>query len=233
MASSFDTTLASLGINRTGSAATAQAQPASKLDTLTSSDFIKLLTAQLQNQDPTSPVDATQQLSQLAQFSTVSGISDVNTTLKSIQDQLTASSSKSSTSDALSYVGHNVLVPGDTAYPRTSGGLSGAVELAGDATDVRVTIESTDGQVLRTQSLGAQSKGTVNFDWDGLTNDGTDAGAGPFKLVVTANNSGSAVDAQPLVWAPVNSVSLPATGAPILSLPGLGQVPTTDVRQIG
>jgi flagellar basal-body rod modification protein FlgD len=231
MASSFDSTLASLGINRSNAAP--QVQSASKLDTLTSTDFIKLLTAQLNNQDPTNPVDATQQLSQLAQFSTVTGISEMNTTLQAIKDQLSAKSSTTSAADALSYVGHNVLVPGDTAYPRTSGGIAGAVELGGDASDVRVTIESADGQVLKTMALGAHTQGTVNFDWNGLTDAGTDAGSGPFKVIATANADGKSVTTQPLVWAPVSSVSMPATGAPVLSLPGLGQVSTTDVRQVG
>lgn len=231
MASSFDSTLAGLGINRTGSK-TPTVQSASKLDTLTSSDFIKLLTAQLQNQDPTSPVDATQQLTQLAQFSQVSGISEINTTLKAIQDQLTKSGS-TSTADALAYVGHNVLVPGDTAYPRTSGGLAGAIELGDAASKVQVTIESQDGQVLKVQQLGAQPKGTVNFDWDGKTASGGDAGSGPFKILVNAVSDGKAVTAQSLVWAPVNSVSLPSTGGPVLSLPGLDPVAASDVREVG
>ncbi|MFX4865147.1 flagellar hook capping FlgD N-terminal domain-containing protein, partial [Acinetobacter baumannii] len=71
-------------------------QSATNANNLTSSDFIKLLTAQLQNQDPTSPVDATQQLTQLAQFSQVSGISEINTTLKAIQDQLSSQGGKTS-----------------------------------------------------------------------------------------------------------------------------------------
>lgn len=232
MATAFDTTLSNLGINRAGST-TPQVQTASQADQLSSSDFIKLLTAQLQNQDPTSPVDATQQLTQLAQFSQVSGISEINTTLKSIQDQLSAKNGTTTTSDALAYVGHNVLVPGDTAYPRTSGGLAGAIELGGDASNVSLAIETPDGQVLKTQSLGAQAKGTVNFDWDGLTASGADAGSGPFKVVVTANSDGKAVSAQPLIWAPVSSVSLPTTGGPVLSLPGVGQVNASDVREVG
>ncbi len=231
MATSFDSTLASLGINRTNAAP--KVQSASATDNLTSTDFIKLLTAQLNNQDPTAPVDATQQLTQLAQFSQVTGISEINTTLKAIQDQLSAKGSTTSPADALSYVGHNVLVPGDTAYPRTSGGLAGAIELQGDASDVNVAVESADGQVLKSIALGPQSAGTVNFDWNGLTNAGADAGSGPFKIVVTANNAGKAVAAQSLVWAPVSSVSLPATGAPVLSLPGLGHVAATDVREVG
>ena len=70
-------------------------------------------------------------------------------------------------------------------------------------------------------------------DRDGTTDSGAAAGNGPFKIVVSANANGKAVTAQPLVWAPVNSVSLPANGAPVLSLPGLGTVPTSDVRQVG
>jgi flagellar basal-body rod modification protein FlgD len=227
MASSFDSTLASLNIGRTTT--TPNAITAAAADTLTQNDFIKLLTAQLKNQDPTEPVDATQQVTQLAQFSSVAGISEINTTLKAIQDKLAGGS----TSDALSYVGRTVLVPGNTAFPRTDGGLTGAVDLAGAATDLRVSIEGPNGAILKTLSLGAQAQGTATFDWDGTTNNGEPAGPGPFKISAVANNNGASVGTTPLVWAPVSSVSIPAKGAPILTLPGIGQIATTQVRQIG
>jgi len=227
MASSFDTTLSSLGIGRTNAAV--QVKTAAEADTLTQNDFLKLLTAQLKNQDPTEPVDTTQQLTQLAQFSSVAGISEINSTLKAIQEKLGAAT----TSDALSYVGRTVLTPGDTAFPRTDGGLTGAVELAGPASDVRVTVQGANGQVLKTLALGPQAQGTVTFDWDGTAQNGEPAGPGPFKISAIANNDGATVATTPLVWAPVSSVSIPATGAPILTLPGIGQVPTTQVRQIG
>lgn len=227
MATSFDTTLQNLGIGRTSTSPTVKS--AAQADKLTQNDFLKLLTAQLKNQDPTAPVDATQQLTQLAQFSTVSGISEMNTTLKSIQDKL----GSTSTSDALAYVGHNVLTEGTTAYPRQSGGIAGAVELAGDASDVRVSIQKSNGAVLKTLSLGAQSKGTIAFDWDGITDSGEAAGAGPYTLNVSANNKGATVGTTPLVWAPVTSVSLPTTGGPQFTLPGLGTIAASKVRQIG
>lgn len=227
MATSFDTTLQNLGINRTSSGP--KVITAAQSDTLTQNDFLKLLTAQLKNQDPTDPVDATQQLTQLAQFSSVAGISEINTTLKSIQDKL----SGGSTSDALSYVGRTVLAPGNTAFPRTDGGLTGAVELAGNASEVRVGISGPNGALLRTLSLGAQTKGTVNFDWDGNDENGQPAGTGPFTVTAFANNNGATVGTTPLVWAPVSSVSIPSSGSPILTLPGIGQIPTSQVRQIG
>lgn len=225
MASNFDSTLASLGIGRTNSGP--KVTTAAKADALTQNDFLKLLTAQLKNQDPTEPVDATQQLTQLAQFSSVAGISEMNTTLKSIQEKLGAISPN----DALAYAGRTVLVEGSTAYPRTGGGLDGAVELAGDASDVRVSIQSPTGAILRTLSLGNQPQGVARFDWDGRTDSGEPAGDGPFKIFTVANNKGAPVGATPLVWAPVSSVSLPTTGSPVLTLPGIGQVPIAKVRE--
>lgn len=229
MASNFDTALSNLGIGRAGSAAKPVVKTASQADNLTANDFLKLLTAQLKNQDPTDPVDATQQLTQLAQFSQVSGISEINTTLKSIQEKL----GQGSASDALAFVGRTVLTEGNIAYPRTGGGLAGAVELGADAGDVRVSITAPNGQVVKTLSLGAQPRGTANFEWDGTSESGAPAGDGPFTIRVAATRQGVPVTATPLVWAPVSAVSLPASGPARLTLPGIGTISASAVRQIG
>jgi flagellar basal-body rod modification protein FlgD len=227
--STFDSTLASLGIGRTGQSTATAATSAAATQTLGQSDFLTLMTAQLKNQDPFSPVDNTQMVAQMAQFSSVAGISQMNTTLSSIADKL----GSTSTSDALSYVGRTVLTAGSTAYGRTSGGIAGGVQLGGDASDVKVSIADANGQVLKTMSLGPQSAGTVDFDWDGTTDAGTDAGSGPFTVSAIAQNNGTTVSSQTLVWAPVAAVSLPSTGDPILTLPGIGQVPISAVQQVG
>jgi flagellar basal-body rod modification protein FlgD len=223
---SFDTTIAGLSsATATGNAALANtsAQP-----TLGQADFLKLMTAQLQNQDPFEPVDNTQMIAQMAQFSSLAGISEMSSTLKAIADKLGASS----TSEAVSYIGKTVLAAGDTAYGRTSGGLAGGVELGADATNVSVTIKSANGEVLKTVDLGAQEAGTLYFDWDGKTAAGEDAGTGPFSISVDAVSGADAVPATTLVWAPVQSVST-TTGKTVLTLPGIGEVPATDIRQIG
>ncbi len=226
MASSFDTTLSTLGITRSSTTTTTANAAASS--SLGQSDFLKLMTAQMQNQDPFNPVDNTQMVAQMAQISTTSGISEMNTTMKAIADKLGATS----TSEALGYVGKTVLTEGSTAYGRAAGGIAGSVELAAAATDVNVTISDANGAVLKTLSLGKQALGTTSYDWDGKDTAGADAGSGPFTVSVNAQNNGTTVGATSLVWAPVQSVST-TTGAAILTLPGLGEIPATAVRQIG
>lgn len=227
MTSTFDTTLASLGIKRTGSTTPNVSSASSQ--TLGQADFLKLMTAQMQNQDPFNPVDNTQMVAQMAQFSSLSGISDMASTLKTIAAKLTGTS----TTDAMSYVGKTVLTEGSTAFARTSGGIAGAVELDDNATDVTVTIQDANGATLKTMSLGQTNKGTAEFDWDGTMTNGQPAGAGPFKVIVNANNGGKAVTSRPLVWAPVTSVTDVSTGNPKLNVAGLGAIDISAVRQVG
>ena len=229
---SFDSTLAGLGINRYGSTAsttTTTTTTAAASQSMDQGDFLTLMTAQLKNQDPFEPVDNTQMVAQMAQFSSLAGITDMNSTLKAISDKLSGTSA----SDALAYVGRTVLTEGTTAYGRTAGGIAGAIELADDASEVNVSIQSADGQVLKTIQLGAHVKGTVDYEWDGKTADGADAGSGPFNIKVNAGTDGAEIASRSLVWAPVASVSMPSSGTPVLTLPGIGQVPITSVRQIG
>lgn len=226
-ASTFDSTLTNLGIANTGSANTAVATSAAS-QTLNQADFLTLMTAQLKNQDPFNPVDNTQMIAQMAQFSSVAGIAQMNTTLTGIATKLGATT----TTEATSYVGRTVLTAGDTAYARASGGIAGKVELGGDATDVDVTISDAGGNVLKTLSLGAQAKGTASYDWDGTTADGSVA-AGPFKVSVAARSGGTTVPSTGLVWAPVESVSVAAGSDPTLNVTGIGPVRIADVRSVG
>ena len=223
----FDTTLNNLGITRTNTAPVTTTAAASQ--SLGQSDFLTLMTAQLKNQDPFAPVDNTQMVAQMASFSQLSGITEMNATLSGIADKLGATS----TADALAYVGHNVLTEGSTAYGRTSGGIAGAIELDGDTTGLTVTISSADGQVLKNVDLGTQKKGTVQFDWDGKTDAGADAGAGPFTVTASASKNNAAVTSRTLVWAPVASVAIPASGAAQLTVAGIGTIPVTAVREVG
>lgn len=225
--SSLTSTLSGLGIPTTGSTGTGTTTK--NKSTLDQSDFLTLMTAQLKNQDPFNPVDNTQMIAQMAQMSSVTGIAQMNTTLSGIATKLGATSA----TDAMNYVGKTVLTQGSTAYARTTGGIAGAVELDGAATNVNVTITDAKGAVLKTVQLGAQSAGTTAYDWDGTTDAGASAGAGPFKVNVAADNNGATVTSRSLVWAPVESVSLPTGGDPTLTVTGLGSVKLTAIRSVG
>lgn len=234
--SDFDTTLTNLGIPRYNTSSTTSGTTLDTKDTsrlgktdMGVSDFLALMTAQLKNQDPFQPVDNSQMVAQMAQFSSLSGITEMSSTLKTIASQL----SGGSLNEAIGYVGKNVLVQGSTAYPRTTGGLAGAVALEKDATNVTVTIKDKDGNTLKTIEMGKETKGAVAWDWDGKTDDGKDAGEGPFNVSVTATDGTGNVKAYPLVWAPVTAVSMGSDGKPVLTLPGIGNVSTDAIWQVG
>jgi len=221
----FATTLAGLGVR---TAAGAQTTTANKTGTLGQADFLKLMTAQMKNQDPFNPTDNTQMIAQMAQFSSVAGIAEMNTTMKAIAARLNGTSA----TDAAGFIGKTVLTPGTVAWPRTGGGLAGAVELDEAATAATVTIADATGNVVRTLDLGAQAAGTATYSWDGTDSAGARVEGGPFTVTVQAANAGTTVGSRGLVWAPVESVSL--TGSePVLSVAGLGAVPLSAVRSVG
>jgi flagellar basal-body rod modification protein FlgD len=225
--SSFDQTLSGLGIKRTGTSAPKVSTTGAKT-TLDQSDFLALMTAQMKNQDPFNPVDNTQMVAQMAQFSSTAGISQMNATLTTIANKLNSASA----SDAMGYVGKAVLTQGNTAYERTNGGLAGAVELDGSATDVNVSIADKNGNVVKTIQLGAQAAGTATYDWDGKDDAGNKIENGPYSITVDAANLSKTVTARGLVWAPVESAALPSGGVPTLKVTGIGTVKTDAIRGV-
>ena len=228
--SSFDDTLTKLGIPRTGVAGTPKLQTAAEANTLGQDSFLKLLTEQLKNQDPFDPVKNENMVAQMAQFSSVAGISEMNKTLKAVATQLNTANA----AQAISYVGKTVLIEGDTAYPNTDGSLNAVLPLEEGAEDVQVRISDSAGNLLRTINYGTRPPGEVAIDWDGKTDDGGVAPAGPYRIESSVLRNGTRVASPINVWAPVTSVSLGSDGAsPMLNLAGLGQKPLSAVRQVG
>jgi flagellar basal-body rod modification protein FlgD len=228
--SSFDDTLSNLGIGRQGIAGTPKLQTAVEANMLGQDAFLKLMTEQLKNQDPFEPVKNENMVAQMAQFSSVTGISEMNKTLKSVAAQLGGANA----AQAVSYVGRAVLVEGNTAYAAENGSLSAVLPLSEGADEVVVQISDTSGALLRTMNLGAQAAGDVNVEWDGKTDAGEAVSGGPFTIKATALRNGTRVASPVAVWAPVTSVSLGSDGGqPMLNLAGLGPKPLSAVRQVG
>jgi len=192
--------------------------------------FLKLLTTQLQNQDPTNPLDNAQMTSQMAQISTVDGITQLNATLQTLLSNANASQSL----QAAALVGQSVMVPGGgLSLPQagTTTGAIGGVSLAGPADTVVATITDAGGATVRTLQLGAMAAGSNAFAWDGNTENGSPAAAGAYKVSFTATQGGSAVAATAQQVGVVSSVMNSSQGVS-LNVGNLGTFQMSAVTQI-
>ena len=144
--------------------------------------FLKLLFAQLNNQDPMNPMDNAQMTSQMAQINTVSGIQQLNETMKSMASQFTAMQVLQGTA----MIGHDVLVESNTLSV-DEGVAKGAVELAGNADKVTVEVRSPGGDLLGTINLGSKTAGRHSFEWDASSYNGT--GNPTFKITATSGSN--------------------------------------------
>ena len=188
--------------------------------------FLKLLTTQLQNQDPLNPMDNAQMTSQLAQISTVSGIEKLNATLQT----LLQGNQDAQSTQAAGLVGHTVLVPG-SALTLANSAAVGGVELSSAADKVTVTITDANGLAVRTLSLGKLDAGLHNFVWDGKTDSGAQATDGSYTVSVAASQGSNTVTASSLSLGVVRSIIRNSSGM-MVDVGSLGTVTLDNVMQI-
>jgi flagellar basal-body rod modification protein FlgD len=216
---------AALGIDPAKSTAGPQTQ-----QTLGQDAFLKLMIAQFRNQDPFKPLASGEFLSQLAQFSTVAGVKDLQSSFKDMSASLVSNQAL----QASSLLGRSVLVNRASGLLAEGGTLAGAVDVPASAASVVVNITDQNGQLVRQLGLGARAKGLADFSWDGKLADGTAAAPGVYSLSAQLLANGrSASAASVLVNARVESVTIGADQSGLtLSLAGLGDIAFSDVRQI-
>ncbi len=150
--------------------------------------FLTLLVAQINNQDPLNPMDNAQMTTQMAQINTVSGIQQLNDTMKSMSTQFTAMQ----VLQGAALVGHDVLIPGNTLWRDTTTNMAGsAFDLGGSASQVKIEILSPAGTVLDTITSGAMEAGRNSFTLDASKYSNYPS----LSYRVTAVNDGQAVAA--------------------------------------
>lgn len=162
--------------------------------------FLKLLVAQLNNQDPLNPMDNAQMTTQMAQINTVSGIQELNATLKGMATQFSSLTALQGTS----LIGREALLPGDSLTFKNGQGRA-AFSLEAKTTDVKVDIMGTNGEVLDTVEMGALSGGLNGFTWDAAAKGIDPAAVKGFK--VRAFDGATRVDSVSLQRLSVDSVS--------------------------
>jgi flagellar basal-body rod modification protein FlgD len=193
------------------------------------STFLQLLVTQLQNQDPTNPMDSSQMTSQLAEINTVTGISQLNTSLASLATQLNAGQ----TSQAAGLIGGSVLAPGSSITVTSGKSNVFGVQLGAAVSDMKINVINSSGQVVNTIDLGAQSAGTVPVSWSPVDTSGNALPAGNYTISATGTlATGGAATGTTLTAATVESVVQGSGGAPSLVLSNSTTIPLTSVAAI-
>ncbi|MFT4076945.1 MAG: flagellar hook capping FlgD N-terminal domain-containing protein [Asticcacaulis sp.] len=208
-------------VSSTSSTTSTSTSSSSSASSLTSdyTTFLQLLTAQVQNQDPLSPMDTTEWTNQLVQYSSVEQEMESNEYLSTIADALTSSDSDSeSLTDAVSYIGKTVSTDEDTATVTSGGSATWDYDLGDDATSATLTITDSDGNTIWSDSADDLSEGTHSFTWDGTDSSGNAVSAGDYTLSITASNSSGSVDASVGVSGTVTAVQEDDDGDTVLKV---------------
>ena len=124
-------------------------------------DFLRLMTTQLQNQDPFAPMENGEFIAQMAQFSTVTGITEMGQSLNGISDKL----NEFRIATASDLLGNSVLVPGNIARPNRNNEIHGIIDLPSASSETSVSFFDENGEHLHSIDLGAQPGGLVGFEW--------------------------------------------------------------------
>jgi flagellar basal-body rod modification protein FlgD len=191
--------------------------------TLNQSDFLKLMVTQMTNQDPTKPMDSTQMVAQMAQFSQVAATQELQSSFDTLASNLTGDQFVR----AAALVGQEVLVP-STAGKLEDSSLSGAVNVGSSGTYVNVQIKDTAGNVVRTIDLGQPDAGLAKFDWDGKSDDGTQLPDGVYQM--SATSGGTAIDT--FVRGKVEGVGASGTDGTYVQVAGFGGALLSQIAQI-
>ncbi len=205
-----------------------QEQSATTRNELGADDFMKLMIAQMQNQNPMDPMDNGDFIAQLAQFSASSGIQDLNTSFASLSTSLQSYQAL----QASSLVGRSVLISSDSGQINAGGSIDGLINLESTTSQLTLGIYDQSGALVRRVQMGMQSAGTVPFKWDGIGDNGVAMSAGVYEVRAEALVGGKATAMETLIYSDVESVSLSARGGVLLNLAGVGTVDLSKVYQI-
>lgn len=211
-----------------GASNTAVKTESKPIGAMDQTDFLRLMTTQLTTQDPFNPVDNTQMVAQMAQFSQVAGIAEMNKSLAGIAAAL----APGRLNDAASWIGRSMLVESDYATPLRDGAYAGEIALPEDADQVSISFVDEKGAVVHSQQLGAQKAGAFSFAWDGKDADGNVKASGPLRLIVNASKAGEVVGATTATWTGIAGVQSPANGGATKLVTGLGLFTPEDALKL-
>ena len=214
-------------INGTSAAGASSSSNTKKSDQLGQNEFLKLMLAQLKNQDPFKAMDPSQFLGQLAQFSTVTGIQQMQDAFGTLSDSMRSSQ----VLDGSTMIGREVLVASEGATLQAEGSVHGAFDVPAGATGLTLNIRDANGTLVRHTALPAGT-GLQEFSWDGTADNGARAAAGNYTFEAIATGGGRSESLEMLLSSRVTSVTIdPSTGL-TLNTQDLGPRALSDVRRV-
>ncbi len=201
-------------------------KPASK-DNLGQEDFLKLMTTQLQNQDPFAPMENAEFIGQMAQFSTVTGIAEMGLALKSISSQL----NEFRIATASNMLGSSVMIPGNYARVDAENTIHGMVDLPKASAQTEIRFTDSTGNILHTKQLGAQASGLIGFSWENIPTEIADRNE-PVRIEAFADFGNGVESLTPSVFAEVLAASTgDETKGVVLDVRDYGEILASDVQK--
>jgi flagellar basal-body rod modification protein FlgD len=172
-----------------------------------SKNFLKMLTVQLQNQDPLNPMDNAAMTSQLAAFKLVDGINKLNTSVSALVAQIQSANFMILSST----VGKSALAEGSQVY-FAGRAVSMAAKLDAPAASLKAVIRDSDNQIVNQFDFGPMPAGMTDFVWDGGDDAGKQVASGTYTLELTATDAqGKTISPTPYVGAMVASIGQEGT----------------------
>lgn len=178
-------------------------------------DFLTLLVAQLKNQDPLNPDDPTEFTAQLAQFSSLEQLFNINESM----DSLTSAQKQSDRFATMDLIGKSVTYQDGTFTMEESGSVTLGYQLDGAAKSVTLYIQDSAGSTVATLNPTELTKGNHYIEWNGLNNDGEHVPAGEYTIALQASAGAGeeSIAVSPLVQSEVTAVDFNnSTGDAIL-----------------
>lgn len=192
-------------------------------------DFLRLMVAQMKNQDPMDPKTNGDFMAQMAQFSATDGISKMQESLANLAGSLQSAQALQATS----LVGKQVLMNSDKLSLSEEGGTDVRVEVPKGMGSMKATIYNDKGEIVRQIALGSTTDSELTVNWDGMNDSGVKQAAGTYRIAVTGNYFGKGVALNTMTKANVDSVTIGQNGEGVrLNVAGIGAVSLNDVREI-
>ena len=206
----------------------AEASPAGGTAAEQTQNFLKLLIAQIQNQDPMAPMDASTMTAQMSQLNMVSSMANMNTSMTAMLSQMQSVNFM----NQAALIGHSPAVAGNgIAFDGTNQVMLGA-NATNPLKSVVATITDASGNVVNSVDLGNINAGMSNFIWNGQNADGSTVPAGMYYLSLSGTNSADASEnPTAYVASAVASVTKGANGDAILNLLDGRTIASSEVQQ--